>query len=60
MIWNPTFADETFTCDVLIEEIHRVIDGFHLLHHDNPTWQLLRNVGENALTMVLRLIQHHV
>ena len=57
---NPAFTNQALVSDVHVEQVHCVINRFHLLNHDGPTWKFLGNIVQDTLTMILRLIQNHV
>lgn len=60
LYWHPALADHALLRDVHVEQIHRVVNRFHLLDHDRPTRKFLGDIVQNALTMILRLVQNHV
>ena len=57
---RPTLGDETFPCHIVVEHVHRVIDGLDLLHFDLPCAKISRRGRENALTMILCLMKNDV
>ena len=56
----PTLGNETFPCHVVVEHVHRVIDGLDLRHFHLPDTKISRRGRKNPLTMILCLMKNDV
>ena len=55
---TPHLSDQTLLSDVDVAEVEGVVDGLHLPHLDEPHPHGLGGGLQNALAVVLGLVQH--
>lgn len=57
---HPALPDKALLGNVHVEQVEGVVDGLHFPHHDAPVLQLFGNINQDALAMVLSLVQHQI
>lgn len=54
---TPAFGDERLVCDVHVEHVESVIDGFGLQHFNREAPDVLGGAHQTSMSMVLRLLK---
>lgn len=58
--WNPALADQALLTHVHVEHVQSVINRLDFLHVNDPLRQLLQDAHQDAIALILRLIDDHV
>ena len=54
----PAFGNETFLCDIKVEHIQHVVDGFDFPHFNEPNLDILGSCHQHPMSVVLGLPKH--